>query len=160
MKKFKLKKLSLSTLGLLVFIVLIAIYSFVGQWRMKKHRPKSETAEELLANPSRLKCTWENEGVPGLAYLDQGRVYAELGPEGSREYYLMLDECIYSWQENYSTGSVICYSQLNPQNSGFYLIPEELEAGESVSCEPAEFSDSLFAPPDSITFSESLIEQP
>lgn len=113
--------------------------------------------KDALSLGASMKCTWEtDESNFGTAYIKGAKVYSDVTYADQRAYSIMVDNCVYSWQEGKTEGLKICFEPEEveeaageaPSAEGFFREQPDID----YSCVTAVVSDAKFRPPTHITF--------
>jgi hypothetical protein len=112
--------------------------------------------KDALTLGGSIKCTWKaSDNNFGTAYIKGDKVYTDMTAEGQRRHSIMVENCVYSWEEGSKEGFKLCFEPEEGEEEPETPSVEEFvgEApGINYQCTKTVVSDSKFAPPEGINF--------
>lgn len=105
--------------------------------------------KDVIARGVPMKCTYSQGDYSGTTYIKGKKVYGEVVREGKTGYLIMVDNCMWSWEDN--QGIKMCFDEdiwETDEEEVTGTVPIDAE----YRCVPAVFSDSKFTPPSNVTF--------
>ncbi|HUW21800.1 MAG TPA: hypothetical protein VMW41_03955 [Candidatus Bathyarchaeia archaeon] len=158
------------------FIIIIVFLGFgllIGRNFIANKKPKvttdiasksqpSENKEEsypgklkdILSLGKSVKCTWKtSENNQGTAFVRDNKIFTEARLGEKKVYSLLLEDCVYSWEEGQASGVKFCSD--TKQNNNQDIVPDTFsweDSNTSYQCDSEIVPETKFNPPENINF--------
>lgn len=96
-----------------------------------------------------MECTWKKDGFSGTGYIKNQKYFGEVASEGLQGYIIMVDNCMWTWNKDYTKGVKICFKPTEKKNS---IWDTNSTPEGNYTCMPAAVPDSKFEPPADVNF--------
>ncbi len=134
----------------------------VRQKQQERQQEKKETGftgslMDVIKKSTPFKCYYKTDKSEGTIYVKNGKAYMDLVNDGKKGNMLVIDKCTWIWSEE-KKGTKTCFDKNYFEQSGEEANNNTNIVGSAeflkyqYKCEPTVVDDSLFTPPDDVSF--------